>query len=192
MQTNWNSQFVTGFPVKLVTLRNAHAINRSPPYNLTPHGGGTGFLGCNSILLASPTRDRASRFRSQKGSREKTIECNRSSICRSPFRFLSLENNSRNSNNNNFGESYRIWRYLKKEKILHSLRMFKNIFFVISVKICLSEFNITLRIEMYVYRKKVLILLENPRSQRIARTTHASMNVEKRGALVHLRRSGTA
>lgn len=65
--------------------------------------------------------------------------------------------------------------------------MFKNIFFVISVKICLSEFNITLRIEMYVYRKKVLILLENPRSQRIARTTHASMNVEKRGALVHLR-----
>ena len=77
--------------------------------------------------------------------------------------------------------------------------MFKNIFFVISVKICLSGFNITLRIEIYIYiyiyiytYKKVLILLEDFRSQRIARTTHASMNVEKRGALVHLRRSGTA
>lgn len=71
--------------------------------------------------------------------------------------------------------------------------MFKNIFFVISVKICLSGFNITLRIEIYIYMyKKVLILLEDSRSQRIARTTHASMNVEKRGALVHLRRSGTA
>lgn len=73
--------------------------------------------------------------------------------------------------------------------------MFKNIFFVISVKICLSGFNITLRIEIYIYiymYKKVLILLEDSRSQRIARTTHASMNVEKRGALVHLRRSGTA
>lgn len=71
--------------------------------------------------------------------------------------------------------------------------MFKNIFFVISVKICLSGFNITLRIEIYIYMyKKVLILLEDSCSQRIARTTHASMNVEKRGALVHLRRSGTA